>query len=257
VHILKQAEKAGVRNVVVTSSVASFPPSGPFGPEDFSEITLEDARTAIDNPRTIYCAAKTFADKAVLRFADSRPGMNITIVAPGSFFGPFAPGFEHILRTPDYRGLSSNAYVAALLRPNNSDFVHSPGAVDVRDVARAHINVVHTPTSGRRRWPLLSPHQSSWREAINFIAEERPELKGRLCGDVRIPVFTSHSLPIDHEKLGQVFDMPVDSYLPWKATVLDAVDDIIALETIWTSKGLVISMPDDASHVLAAAGGNL
>ncbi|KAF8151206.1 hypothetical protein K438DRAFT_1623856, partial [Mycena galopus ATCC 62051] len=71
-NVLKQADSAGVRNVVVTSSLASFPPTGPFGAEGKQDR---------NNAWILYCAEKAAGDQAVLAFADAHPWMNVSIGA--------------------------------------------------------------------------------------------------------------------------------------------------------------------------------
>jgi hypothetical protein len=176
-------------------------------------------------------------------------------VASGSFFGPFAPGFEQILVNPDYRGLSTNAYIAALLRPENDIFSPTVGGVDVRDVANAHISVLRVPATyiGRRRWPLLSPYESSWQSAVVTIAQERPELTGRVSSDAKAPLRARYTLSLDHNHLSGVFDMASDSYITWRDTVLAAVDDLLRLEMIWSANGQVLSLPRVTEPVCQAS----
>ncbi|KAK0486603.1 hypothetical protein IW261DRAFT_804616 [Armillaria novae-zelandiae] len=119
----------------------------------------------------------------MLEFSKDHPELDISFVAPHYTFGPLAPGFEHMLLEPEYKALSTNGFIYALLRPDNVHFAVSPGAIDVRDAARAHLLALESPPTsavGRKRSPLVSPYQSSYKDAIDIIAQERPELQDRL-----------------------------------------------------------------------------
>ncbi|KAJ7940759.1 hypothetical protein B0H13DRAFT_1849928 [Mycena leptocephala] len=110
-HILREAQKAGVKKFVASGSMVTFP-------ENASE--------------------KKFGEQAVLDFAEKHPEIDITIFCPPWIFGPFAPGFEHIVPEPDFAAFSTNGLVYQLLRADNVNCNYSPGMLDVRDVAHPH-----------------------------------------------------------------------------------------------------------------------
>ncbi|KAK0502294.1 hypothetical protein EDD18DRAFT_1328035 [Armillaria luteobubalina] len=168
-------------------------------------------------------------------------------VAPHFTFGPLAPGFEHMLLEPEYKALSTNGFIYALLRPDNVHFAVFPGAIDVRDVARAHLLALESPPTsvvGRKRSPLVSPYQSSYKDAIDIIAKERPELKDRLVHPSKAPEWPSYTIEVDRELVEKQIGLKVNSYIPWRDTVLDAVDSLVRIENIWKAKGFVVAVPD-------------
>lgn len=63
------------------------------------------------------------------------------------------------------------------------------GYIDVRDLARMHINALDSPQSavGRKRMLIASPIDLNYGEAVRYIAEARPELKSRLNDDSKAP----------------------------------------------------------------------
>lgn len=106
---------------------------------------------------------------------------SIYLVAPIYVYGPFPPGFEKVIPEGDDN---------LLAKGTGHRLPMFPGYVDVRDVACAHVLALNSrPTSevGHKRLALVSPHDSSWVDAIAHLANERPELKDRLLDTTDIP----------------------------------------------------------------------
>ncbi|KAJ7792442.1 hypothetical protein B0H14DRAFT_3563433 [Mycena olivaceomarginata] len=192
-HILREARKASIKKVVVTGSMVTFPEDS-FGENDWVPVTKEQALKG--NDFTLYIAEKKFGEQA----------MDITIFCPPWIFGPFAPGFEHIVPTPDFAAFSTNGFVYQLLRAENTNYHYSPGVLDVRDVARAHIAGLQPLTSNHpKRVPLASPYDGDFRDAILYISEARPELRARLADPSTVPVWPSYKLAVDLKPVEEAF----------------------------------------------------
>ncbi|THU97836.1 NAD(P)-binding protein, partial [Dendrothele bispora CBS 962.96] len=69
-NVVRQAHKAGVKKLVVTSSITSYP-------IDWNSVTEEQA--ASGNPWFLYGAQKKFGDQAVIEYAKSHPEIDVTI----------------------------------------------------------------------------------------------------------------------------------------------------------------------------------
>ncbi|KAF9011639.1 NAD(P)-binding protein [Hymenopellis radicata] len=232
--ILEEAIKAGVAKFVGTSSTVTYEMTGPFGPDDFNAISKEDA---IADSSNLYHALKIAADKAIMDFSDAHPELDVTLIGPDLTYGPFAPGFEKFTVSdsgPIYETLSTNGFIYRLLQPTNDKwFPHAWGANDVRDTARAHVLALDSPPAsqvGHKRFPIVTPDNCSYRLAVEIIAMERPLLKDRLA--------------TDRKRIEEVIGLQATSYTPWKQTILDTVDSLVALENYWTAKGFKISLPD-------------
>ncbi|KAJ7819905.1 hypothetical protein B0H14DRAFT_2519894 [Mycena olivaceomarginata] len=240
-HILHEAKKAGIEKVVVTGSMVTFP-EGSFGPNDWVLVTKEQALQG--NDFTLYIAEKKFGEQAVLNFADKHPKMDITIFCPPWIFSPFAPGFEHIVPTPDFAAFSTNGFVYQLLRAENTNYHYSPSVLNVRDVARAHIAGLHPLTRDHLKcMPIVSPYDADFRDAIRYISEARPELCSRLTDLGTVPVWPSYKLAVDLKPVEEAFGIERGSYKTWRETILDAVDRFLDLEKQWKSKGLDFEVP--------------
>ncbi|SJK98706.1 uncharacterized protein ARMOST_01975 [Armillaria ostoyae] len=230
-HILREAVKAKVHKIVVTGSVVTHPyPQGPYGADDWNPVTKEQA-IASGYPFTVYAAQKKYTDLAVVEFAEKHPEIDVTLVGPAYNFGSFAPGFEYLIPEPDLSALSTNESIYALLRPDNTEFPDAPGAIDVRDAARAHVLALQSPPSsdvGRKR------------DALAIIAKERPELKDRLVDVAVAPEWPSYTLPVEWQRIEDVLGLKADSFIPWEKTVLDAVDSLVRIEGLWKEKGFKV-----------------
>ncbi|KAF8999572.1 NAD(P)-binding protein [Hymenopellis radicata] len=213
-HIARSAVRAGIKRMVVTSSIFSFPFGGPWGVDDYNPITKEEALSG--NPVAVYIAQKKLADKVLADFSERNP-IDISLLAPGTTFGPFAPGFELLFPDLDYKGLSTNSYLHALLRPHNTCYPHpiQNGSIDVRDVSRAHVLALES-RPGRKRYPIVSPEQCSYGKAIEIIHEHRPELRRRLCYPETAPKWRSFTLDVDRAYIERTIGFEEGSYIPWR-----------------------------------------
>jgi nucleoside-diphosphate-sugar epimerase len=145
------------------------------------------------------------------------------------------------------KALTSNGFILGLLRPDNSYYAPGHGFVDVRDVARAHIAALKSqPASvvGRKRYVVIAPESSSYKDAIGYIESAHPELKERLAN----PETAQGGVPgfdVDNPGLEKVLGIEKSSYIPFKKTVLDTVDSLLKLEKYWKDQGYDCSFPNE------------
>ncbi len=155
----------------------------------------------------------------------------MTTIHPSYVFGPLGSG--QVYNSP---ATGTNGYIYGLIsgpldRPVSG---YDPAArppplnVDVRDVARAHVLALKVPPSDEVKRFILSSSTFTWKDAIEVIAEARPELKGR------VPVITGKEAPLPPSA---VLDTSVtrnilglENYVKWQDTVLDTIDDLLRVE---------------------------
>lgn len=145
-----------------------------------------------------------------------------------------APEWDTI--EPGPSALSTNHILYDLLRRNGT-LRPNPSSVDVRDVARALVLSLNAPPTsqvGRKRI-LMSGEWFVPAEAVAYVAEMRPELKGRLNEAWKKEVMSPKN-NIDNSRAKEVLGLELTD---WRKTVLDGVDSLIALETEWKSRGWV------------------
>jgi len=238
-NILRQAEKLGITRFVYISSIitvlnTSKPGITSVTDKDWNPVTREQALAPDAEPFVIYAAEKKLAEIAVWEFADSHPHIDVTSINPPFLYGPFASGF----RAPEAKlaSLSTNAYIYQLLQPDEP-LPPGPRYTDVRDVARGCVNALTSPTStevGRKRI-LFSGDWFSFREAVEHIAEVRPELRSRL----NKAAFSAPPAPqrwFDNTRAEEILGLRQTT--PWRDSLVSAVDSLIKLENEWASKGL-------------------
>lgn len=165
---------------------------------------------------------------------------------PPYLFGPFVPNY--VIPKPDYAALSTNLHLLHFLRKDGRSFPTTFGSADVRDVARIHVEALHSPSQsqvGPKRLPIASPYDSNWKQAVEFVQEAYPELvaQGRLVDPNTAPVFASDKLPVDLGRVEEVTGVRVDSYAPWKETVLGAMEGLLNFEKAWIAKGYTVDIP--------------
>lgn len=159
---LRAAKKAGVKRVVLTSSVLSMMGSmktGTFGPSDWTDIDAPDVST--------YTKSKTLAEKAAWDFVNGQDGdapMELTVVAPGAVFGP--PLGQDI--TGQSMSMLDQMLRGKLPLVPNAAFP----MVDVRDVAKLHVQALTLPEAKGKRIIAASAEPNGFVSAAQFLKDE-------------------------------------------------------------------------------------
>jgi len=236
-RILDAALAAGVKQLIITASIVSLVATTDFWKEitisekSYNPQTDEDALQPDASSFLVYSVSKGLADRAVRDFKHAHRDLDVTTIHPGYIYGPLGSG--QIYNSP---ATGTNRLIYALIagaegRPvSNYDPAAgtAPLSVDVRDVARAHVLALKVPPSDEPKRFIVSSSAFTWKEAIEFIAKARPELKGRL------PVVTGNEPPIppsatlDTSATENVLGLK--NYVKWQDTVLDTIDDLLRTE---------------------------
>ena len=174
--ILQEAAKGNtVKRVIITSSFASIIspdkgmwPEKTYTPEDWSNVTLEEAQTTTVKP-TIYRASKKFAEKSAWEFVkEAKPQFDLITICPPLIWGP-------IIGKVDMAALNeSNRQLWAAMQ--NKDLLPQQPVqwwVDVRDVAKAHANALSPSVKGNQRF-LTSAGFWSWPKIADALRKQFP-----------------------------------------------------------------------------------
>lgn len=163
-RVLRAAHAAGVKRVVLTSSVAAViygAGRAPFTEEDWS-----DPQSPLATP---YYRSKTFAERAAWDYA-AESGLELAVVNPGMVLGPV---LGHDIGT-------SVAVVRNLLKGNYPALPKfAVPVVDVRDVADAHVRALTVAAAAGERF-LIAGETLSLADFAAILRRRFPERAGRL-----------------------------------------------------------------------------
>ncbi len=157
---MRAAAKAGVKRVVLTSSMAAVAYGHKREP---GYVHTEDDWSNLDGGISAYLKSKTIAEKAAWDFVETKEagGMELSVINPGAVLGP--------LLDADYS--TSGDLVGKLLKgdvPACPDIGFS--CIDVRDVADAHYNAMTMKAAAGRRYLLIGEY--AWMLDISKILYE-------------------------------------------------------------------------------------
>lgn len=175
-RVLRAARDAGVKRVVVTSSVAAVAFGHPPRDEPFTE---EDWTVADAEGIPAYIKSKTLAERAAWEFMEEEGGaMEMAVVNPVLVFGPVLG---------DNVGTSVK-YVQAIADGSRTEFpMPTVNGVDVRDVADLHLRAMTDPAAAGERF-IATAGPSIEIQKIQDVLRERfgdrlPDMKPLKVGD--------------------------------------------------------------------------
>ncbi|KAH8830835.1 hypothetical protein DL96DRAFT_977995 [Flagelloscypha sp. PMI_526] len=251
-NIIRQAEKAGVKKVVVTSSsVAVRNPKNSFTAEDWSPVTKEAALSGKLPEMAVYAASKKYAELAVWEWAEAHPHVDVTVFNPPFLYGPLTPQLQSLIaadKPNDYSAFSFSTNIAQLLFPKGT-FTANLLWANVEDIAKLHtiaLTAAAKPASevGRKRIVIANPEVIDWKKAVDALKAQRPELKDRL---ITAEAPAAHPFPnFDFVRVEQVLGFKKSDFTTFEKTVLDTVDSILAVEKKWKdATGVEIVAPPE------------
>jgi nucleoside-diphosphate-sugar epimerase len=245
-NVLQQAEKAGVKKFVVTSSTIALVgdptvKGTAFRAEHWSPVTKEDALRSNDKI-AIYTASKKYAELAVWEWAEAHPHVDVTTILPSIIFGPFPSKWVPFPK-PDFDTLSTALMLYNLLFPTGTYLptVDYAGYIDIRDVARAHVGALDSKPdkNARKRVIITSPHEIGNKQVLDIIKKEHPELERRFITDP-VPEFSTRR-DIDFERLEEVTGVRKEDFHTLEQTISDSVNDLLRLENEWKRNGYTVT----------------
>jgi dihydroflavonol-4-reductase len=162
---LRAAKAAGVRRVVMTSSVAAIAYGwGSRRPPVLDESHWSDPDNLADN--SAYTRSKTLAERAAWDYvAEQGDGMELACINPVVVLGPAMSA-------------DVSASLQVVIQPMRHLLPAYPklsfGIVDVRDVADAHVRAMTDPAAAGERY-LLGDAVLSFREIGDILREAYPD----------------------------------------------------------------------------------
>lgn len=223
-----------VKRVVVTSSFASIlseaglaDPTKTFSEADWNPNTYEDGITG--PPGTTYRVSKTLAEKAAWDFqAREKPAFDIATINPPFVFGPVVP---HLRSLADIN--TSNGNLVALIAGRWKEEVPATSMylwVDVRDVAKAHVEAMERPEASNSRFFVTTGLYSN-KQIADVVRKNFPQLADKLPAEGS----TGGDFPdgsvdnvygYDNSKATKVLGI---DWIPLEKSVTDTIQSLLAV----------------------------
>lgn len=174
-RVLKACAAAGVRRVVLTSSIAAVSYGHPPQKDHFDENDWSDtSHPAIG----AYPKSKTLAERAAwdfMRTLGAEHPTTLAVINPGLILGPL----------PDAHARSSAELVLQLLKGQPGVARVQFHAVDVRDVAAAHIAAMTSPHAAGKRYLCIA--ESFWMKEAALILKKHFAKRGYRVRTLEFP----------------------------------------------------------------------
>ncbi|KZT55577.1 NAD(P)-binding protein [Calocera cornea HHB12733] len=179
-NALKAAVKEPrVKRVVITSSFAAildvlqgYRPGYTYDDKDWNSLTWEQVKQ-IGDPGLAYIAAKTVSETAAWDFVkEHKPNFALTTICPPLVFGPPLQPVESMAKLNQSCGEIWHLMDGTLKEPPKTNF---PVWVDVRDIAKMHVDALSKPQTANERYQAIAGH-FSFAQIAYQIAQAHPEL---------------------------------------------------------------------------------
>jgi nucleoside-diphosphate-sugar epimerase len=223
-----------VKAIAVTSSFGSvFDPnqgwrSGyKYSDKDWNPITFEEAASPdLDlnsypepwRPTITYCASKTVAERAAWDFYKTHsPHFTLTTILPTYIGGPsilpLTKGVGSLSLSQDLLWKTATA-TSKLPKPDY------PVWVDVRDVAKAHVNSLVTPEAAGKRW-ILASTTVTYSEIADIIRRTFPSLSPSTEVQ-KLDYYTIDTSPA-------LSVLGLGSYIDFETTIIDTIQQVMRM----------------------------
>jgi len=233
-NVLEYALKAGIKHVVITSSFAAVTnllAGGPFRDytytaDDWNPATVEQACEPGRPGPFIYSASKKLAEKAAWSFQQQHQEMAITTINPPMIYGPPIQATN----SAEELNTSSATIYALLTKLKELPDDRLPLFCAVKDVARAHVLALEKKGVHNKRLIICADEPFTWRMAVEYLKEKKPELSDRLPPVPKEPAPERTIAKLDttlaRKELGMQFQ-------PWQEMLTETIDSLLALEKEW------------------------
>ncbi len=235
-RVLRAAANAGVRRVVLTSSMAAINAGHAANRRTFDENDWSNLEGDID----AYSKSKTLAEKAAWEFMEGispAVGMELVVINPSLVIGP--------VLDEEYRG-TSGILTRELLRRKYPGCVDiSFSLVDVRDVAWAHLRAMQTPEAAGQRFCCVAGEL--WMKEVAEILNQNYAKRGYPVRTNKLPNAALHLLAlfdpaaratkrdlgrINHANTGKIREVLGWQSRPLEESLVDMAESMITLKMI-------------------------
>ena len=186
-RVLTAAKAAGVKRVVLTSSIAAVTRDAS---KSKGHVYTEDDWTVVEEAEA-YSKSKTIAERAAWEFAETND-LELTTILPGPVMGPLLGA-----------DVSTSGDLVSTIMTGSIPAIPPIGvsAIDVRDVAAAHVAAMTHPGAAGERFIVVG--ESVWMKDVAQILADEYRPKGWKISTRAIPLWVARFLANFHPRLKQ------------------------------------------------------
>ena len=186
-----------IRRVVLTSSFASImdatrpsPPYFTYTAADWNPLTYAEAASPTTSAVIAYRGSKKFAELAAWDFVrDHDPGFDLATLCPPMTFGLVVHPVANVAQLNESNAMLWKVASGAGPLP----VARVPFWVDVRDVARAHVEALVRPEAGGKRFLVAAPERFTYGVVAGIVEEGFEWARGRVSREEQV-VDESHGV---------------------------------------------------------------
>ncbi|KAI0271270.1 NAD-P-binding protein [Gloeopeniophorella convolvens] len=224
--VLKAALAAGVHKIVITSSIVGLGSPAQIwddrviGADDWSPLALEDGLRPGADPFTVYAASKAVAERALWKFVEAHPELDVATIHPPFLYGPAARA--EVIDT--VAGSTNMIPYELISRPESA-----MGTMQqLTTPAFCHLSDVGPPRSEKPKRIVICGGYFTWAQAVEHLYNVRPQLRSRLPvvkeSEMRVTVYAKFDTSSAVEIIG------LTKYIDWKETLENTFDSLLERE---------------------------
>ncbi|EXL68517.1 dihydroflavonol-4-reductase [Fusarium oxysporum f. sp. conglutinans race 2 54008] len=223
--ILKAAATSPkVKRIVITSSFASVldagrkaPPYFTYTGDDWNPLSYEESVDPETSAVIAYRGSKKFAELKAWDFiAKEKPSFDLVTLCPPMTFGPI----RHPVTNVDALNESNKMLFNIASGETPLPVARVPFWIDVRDLAKAHVEALLRPEAGGKRYIPASPERFTYSNAASIIGSHFAWAADNVSKEVQAP---DESHGVDGETAGRELGL---DYIPFTRTVIDLITQV-------------------------------
>ena len=225
--ILEAATDSNVQRIVITSSFAAVmdinrkaPPYFTYTAEDWNPLTYEESIDPSTSAVVAYRGSKKFAELEAWNYIkEKKASFDIVTLCPPMTFGPVVHPVDGVEKLNE-----SNKMLWSVASGAPLPVARVPFWVDVRDLAKAHVEALFRSDAGNKRFVVASAEHFSYALAADIIKESFPGRKEGISAEVQT---VDDSLGLDGVTATKSLGI---KYRPFRQTVVDLISQAVKME---------------------------
>ncbi|KAI9148262.1 putative uncharacterized oxidoreductase [Paramyrothecium foliicola] len=216
-----------VKRIVLTSSFAAVldarrtsPPYFTYTGDDWNPLSYEESINSETSAVVAYRGSKKFAELKAWNFVrEKKPGFDLVTLCPPMTFGPV------VHPVTDVNALNESNKMLWKIASGESPLpvARVPFWIDVRDLAKAHVEALFRQQVGGKRFIPASPERFTYSKAAAIIGENFEWAKDKVSKEAHL-VDESHG--VDGETAARELGL---EYIPFQRTVKDLVSQVVSM----------------------------